>query len=71
MSITVAELEQNLSKYIEISASEDVYITRDGNVIAKLSSPIADKMAILKSLRGCIPSDMTLEEAREERLSKI
>lgn len=30
-----------------------------------------DKVAIARSLIGCIPSDMTLEQAREERLSRI
>ena len=80
MSITATELKNNLSKYLLLSATEDVYITRNGKVISKLTNPfqarvdIAKSQArvdIAKSLFGVIPADITLEQAREERLNKI
>ncbi|MBR7060788.1 MAG: type II toxin-antitoxin system prevent-host-death family antitoxin [Eubacterium sp.] len=71
MSITATELKMNLSKYLLISATEDVYITKNGKVVAKLTSPYQDKVETAKSLIGILPGDITLEDAREERLNKI
>ncbi|MCC8102252.1 MAG: type II toxin-antitoxin system prevent-host-death family antitoxin [Clostridiales bacterium] len=71
MSITATELKSNLSKYLLLAATEDVFITRNGKTIAKLTSPYQNKLGIVDSLYGSIPSDITLEEAREERLDKI
>lgn len=71
MSITAAELEENLSKYLKLSETEDIYITKNGKVISKLTNPNADRIQIAKSLAGIIPDDITLEEAREERLNRI
>ena len=71
MSITATELKSNLSKYLLMAASEDIYITRNGKVIAKLTNPYQDRLDIAESLFGSVPSTMTLEEAREERLNTI
>ena len=37
MSITATELKENLSKYLLLSATEDVYITKNGKIVSKLS----------------------------------
>ncbi len=71
MSITATELKQNLGKYSLLSATEDIYITRNGKIISKLSNPFQERVDIAKSLFGILPNDVTLEEAREERLNQI
>ncbi len=71
MSITATELKSNLGKYLLLAATEDIYITRNGKTVAKLSSPYQDRVETAKSLFGILPSDVTLEEAREERLDRI
>ena len=71
MSITATELKMNLSKYLLLSATEDIYITRNGKTIAKLTNPFQERVDIAKSLFGIIPDEIPLEEAREERLGKI
>lgn len=71
MSITATELKSNLSKYLILSATEDVYITRNGKVISKLTNPFRERVDIAKSLFGILPGDTTEEEARDERLGKI
>ena len=38
MSITATELKQNLSKYLLMAEREDVFITRNGKVVAKLTA---------------------------------
>ena len=70
MTITVEELKENLDKYLELSKSEDILVTKDGKPITTLTSPFAEKMEILHSLAGVLETDMTLKEAREERLAK-
>ena len=71
MSITATELKSTLSKYLILSATEDVYITRNGKVISKLTNPFRERVDIAKSLFGILPDDVTEEEARDERLGKI
>ena len=71
MSVTAAELETNLSKYLQLSASEDIFITYNGKVISKLTNPFQDRVDIAKSLFGILPNDISLEEAREERMKRI
>ena len=71
MSITATELKTNLSKYLLLSATEDIFITKNGKVIAKLTNPFQERVDIAKSLFGIIPADITLEESSEERLNRI
>ena len=71
MTITATEIKNNLSKYLTLSMTEDVYITRNGKIVSKLTNPYQDRVAIAKSLFGVLPADITLEEAKEERLNKI
>ena len=71
MSITATELKSNLGKYLLLAATEDIFITRNGKVVAKLSNPHQHRVDIAKSLFGILPADVTLEEAREERLNRI
>lgn len=71
MSITATELELNLGKYLALAEYEDIYITRNGKTIAKLTSPTSDRRKMADSLLGIIPADITLEEARKERAQKL
>ena len=71
MSVTATELKTNLGKYLLLSATEDIYITKNGKVISKLTSPFKERSEIAKSLFGILPDTMTLEDAREERLDQI
>ncbi|MBQ4649140.1 MAG: type II toxin-antitoxin system prevent-host-death family antitoxin [Firmicutes bacterium] len=71
MSITATELKANLGKYLQLAEFEDIYITKNGKVVAKLSNPNVDKVKIAKNLIGSIPDTISYEEAMEERLNKI
>lgn len=71
MSITATQLKENLGMYLLMAEKEDIFISKNGRIIAKLTSPYKKKQEILKSLKGCIKSNLTFEELREERLSKI
>ena len=68
MSITATELKNNLGKYLLLSATEDVFITKNGKVVAKLTNPHQDRVEVAKSLFGILPKDADIETARSERL---
>ena len=71
MSVTATEFRRNVDEYLMLAATEDVYITRNGVTIAKISNPNLDRINAVKSLLGVLPADSTLEEAREERLNRL
>ena len=71
MFITETELKMNLGKYLLMAETEDIYITKNGKTIAKLTNPNQDRVDIAKSLFGIIPADFTLDEVWEERLNQI
>ena len=71
MSITATELKQNLGRYLLMAATEDVFIAKNGKVVAKLSNPNQDRVNMAKSLFGVLPQDITLEEAKNERIDTI
>ena len=71
MTITATELKENLGKYLLLAEKEDVYITRNGKVVAKLTNPYQNRVDMAKSLFGILPADITPEDAREERLNKV
>ena len=71
MFISATELKSSLGKYLLLAATEDIFITRNGKVVAKLTNPHQDRVDIARSLFGMLPADMTIEEAREERLRRI
>lgn len=69
--ITATELKTNLGKYLPLSSQEDIFITKNGKTIAKLTNPYKDKLDTVGELFGCLPPDITLSEAREERRAKL
>ena len=71
MVITATELKSKLGKYLGLAAAEDIFITKNGKVVAKLSNPHQDRVDLAKSLFGILPAEITLEEAKTERLQQV
>ena len=57
MIITATEFKTNLGKYLEIAASQDIFITKNGKNIARLTSPAVNKLALLDKL-GHLPHSL-------------
>ena len=74
MIVSLTEFKADLDHYLELVDEEEIVITREGKSFATLlSSPertSGDKLALLHSLIGTLPSTVTIEEARAERLAK-
>lgn len=71
MSITATEFKKNLGKYLLLAETVDIFITRNGKVVAKLTNPNQDRVNMAESLFGILSDSRTLEESKKERLSKI
>ena len=72
MIVTATEFKTNLGKYLEMAASQDIFITKNGKSIARLTTPTVNKLALLDDLVGIVPQDQGMDEnaIREERLSR-
>ena len=70
MTITATELKMNLSTYLEKAATEDIFISKNGKNIARLTSPVIDRLAVLDELAGIAAGcDDDIDSIREERLA--
>lgn len=70
MSITATELKANLGKYLVLAATEDVFITQYGKVVAKLTNPFQNRVETAEALFGILPQTTTFEDAMDERLTE-
>ena len=72
MIVTATEFKTNLGKYLEMATKQDIFITKNGKKIARLTSPTVNKVAVLDSLVGIIPEDSAMDEKtiREARLDR-
>lgn len=72
MIVTATEFKTNLGKYLEMAASQDIFITKNGKSIARLTTPAVNKLAVLDDLAGIVPQEKAMDEntIREERLSR-
>ena len=71
MLLTATEFKNNIGKYLTLVVTEDIFITKNGKNVAKLSSARQNKVDTMKSLFGIIPNDgTTLGQVRKERLAR-
>jgi prevent-host-death family protein len=68
MLVSLSEFKTNPGKYVAMAVRQDIYITRHGKRVARLTSARQDKIASAKALFGILPGDADLYRAREERL---
>ena len=71
MIVTTTQLRENQKEYLDLSLKEDVYVTRNGKIFAKITNPYADKIGVFRSLRGTLSSDMTVEDIQTERSKNL
>ena len=70
MIVTLDEFKNGVEQYLRLVGKEEIMITEDGKNIAHITPPPKSKAALIRSLIGTLPSDVTKEEAREARLAK-
>ena len=70
MILSAAQFKKNFGEYMELASKEDIYVTKNNKIIAKVSNPLEDKVQIAQSLFGILPNDIDLEKSKQERLAK-
>ena len=71
MQITATEFKLNLGKYLNLVQTEDIWITRNGKLIAKLVNPHVSSVDVISGVLSCkVPDDLNRHSLREERLSR-
>ncbi len=70
--ISVSELKTNTGKYVTMAKDQDIFITKNGKVVAKIVSAKPDKKAAWNHLtevfKGVGFPDIDLDTLREERI---
>lgn len=79
MQISLSDLKINVGKYVDLAETEEVVITKYGKPAAKIirydrepwyTKKMPENITSVEQLFGTLPSDVDLEDIREERLSK-
>lgn len=63
--VNVTEFRNNISHYVDLCLVEDVYITKNGEVVAVLSNPNSAFDRSLSRLCGCLKDYDTHEDYDE------
>ena len=66
--ISVSELKTNAGKYVAMAQAQDILITKNGKLIARLTTAKPDKVSAAQALFGILPGNVNLDAEREERL---
>ena len=72
MQITATEFKVNMGKYLSMASRRDIYITKNGQRIAKLTNPSPDRVAMLDSLVGIAKDEgLSMDDLKRERLGGV
>ncbi len=70
--ISVSDLKVNVGKYITMAQEQDIFITKNGKIVAKLVTAKPDKKAAWDSLQrllqGVSLTDSEIDKLKEERI---
>lgn len=66
--VSLSELRANPGKYVGMAQTQDIYITKNGKVAARLTGVHIDKAESARALFGLLPNEVDLDAAREEKL---
>ena len=70
MIVTATEFKKNFGKYLELVATEEVFITKNGKTVARVVDPGFSAVASLRGLLKGAPENLDRDLIRKERLSR-
>ena len=70
MIVTATEFKTNFGKYLDLLSKEDIYITRNGKIVAKVINPQISAVDALSGILKDVDDDIDKEYLRGERLSR-
>ena len=69
--VTVSEFRKDIKKYSELVRDEDIIVVSNGKPIMKISDPLKDKIAAIKSLRGIVSNVNDYESILRRKLEEL
>lgn len=63
MVIGATELKRSFDHWMDVSATEDVYVECEGKLVTVLTNPHSCLVDMAESLVGVLPSDLDADEA--------
>ena len=70
MNVTATEFKNQLGHLLDLVSTEDIYISKNGKLVAKLSSPNKRRINSAKKLFGTIPANFDVDAAFAQRGQK-
>ena len=61
IQISVSELKANVGKYVSMVNEQEIYITKNGKRVAKLTAPKQDNSSAAMSLFDLLPPEADLD----------
>lgn len=72
MIVTVSEFRKHFDDYLELLKYEEIYLTENGETIAKVSGPKYSAVDSLTGIfKGIAPDNLDKKDIREERLKSL
>lgn len=72
--ISVSDLKVNAGKYVTMAQNQDILITKNGKIVAKLVTAKPDKKeawdSLLRLFEGINVTDQEVERLREKRVTE-
>lgn len=69
--ISISEFRKNIKHYSQLVKEEDILVVNNGKPIMKITNPMKDNIARMKSIKGIIKTDKSFEEIKEDKLLDI
>ena len=71
MYLTATQFKNNFGEYLSLAAKEDIYVTKNNKVVAKVSNPSFNRMKAVESLFGTLPPDFDTDRILAEKRERI
>lgn len=69
--ISISEFRNNIKHYSQLVKKEDILVVNNGKPIMRITDPMKDNIARMKSIKGILKTDKSFEEIMEEKLLDI
>ncbi|MCL1816719.1 MAG: type II toxin-antitoxin system prevent-host-death family antitoxin [Clostridiales bacterium] len=70
MIVSSTEIQNNFGKYLQLTAGQEIVITKNGSAVAKLIGINKKTTTLSSQLCGIIPFDIDENEIKVERMSR-
>lgn len=67
--VPVSRFRNNLTSYLRLLDKGDLELTKNGNVVAIVSSPVREKLSLIDRLAGSVHAVIDLDDDLDERRS--